>query len=216
MPRSGRETTTCHCHCRRVADGGLARTRPPSPRASLPTWANRASGTGDARTFLRQPGLHRQAWRHSTPTGEDGRPRRSTSCLLAHLPIAISVVSPGILQGQPPPGRWARPPLSRHLACWHQGGPRCTGALEGSEPTRSNPGSQRGHLWFAGERRLNFEKWWHKGMGTCQASHLGVVLSLFLKPLKCKTSFCTFLHFFFFFFSSWVFVSFYKHTFWVF
>lgn len=131
-------------------------------------------------------------------TGGPGGPVRSTSCLLAHLPIAISVVSPGILQGQPPPGRWARPPLSRHLACWHQGGPRCTGALEGSEPTRSNPGSQRGHLWFAGERRLNFKKWWHKGMGTCQASHLGVVLSLFLKPLKCKTSFCTFLHFFFF------------------
>lgn len=31
----------------------------------------------------------------------------STSCLLTHFPITVSVVSTVILQGQPPLGRWA-------------------------------------------------------------------------------------------------------------
>lgn len=41
----------------------------------------------------------------------------STSCLLTHFPITVSVVSTVILQGQPPLGSGAPPQLACYLAC---------------------------------------------------------------------------------------------------
>jgi len=96
----------------------------------------------------------------------------STSCLLTHFPITVSVVSMVILQGQPPPlGRWARPRLAHHLASWQphgyhaplKGARGCpspsvqpphpqrsvvqVGTSEGHGPRRSKPWAQRGHFW---------------------------------------------------------------------
>lgn len=98
----------------------------------------------------------------------------STSCLLTHFPITVSVVSTVILQGQPPLGRWAPPQLAGYLACGRphayrtplQGARGCppppvqlplpspppqraalqVGTLEGRGPRRSMPWARRGHF----------------------------------------------------------------------
>lgn len=80
---------------------------PPEP--PYPPRQSKVSRKEEMRKCLRQPGLDRQAWRHSTPTR--GGPRRDGPrgpvwshllSSLAHCPITNVVVSTVTLQGQPP------------------------------------------------------------------------------------------------------------------
>lgn len=81
MPHSSRETIPCHSHCCQVIEGGLARTDPPSPRASLPTGAKQSIWDGRDSKVSRtarpgQTGPETFKPPPPRPRGEDGRPRR--------------------------------------------------------------------------------------------------------------------------------------------
>jgi len=136
MPHSSREPITCPPHRCQVIEGGLTRTDPPSPRASLPTWAKQ--GIRDRRdskvSQTARPG-QTGLGTFNPPTGEDGRPRRPhVVYLLSPHPFShhrLSGLHGNPAGSAPSPGEvgppTARPPPSFLAATWlprpSQGGP---------------------------------------------------------------------------------------------
>lgn len=197
-------------------EGGLARTDPPSPELPYPPGKaghlgrKRLESSSDSRPG--QPGLETFKPRHGRGREVQEALCGPLSCPLAHFPITTSVVSMVTLHSQPPLGRWAwttpLPPPSSVAATGllHTRKPRSGGAvwpLPSIQPREgsSSDGNSR-EVWAKegqpsglGEDVCGFpekggclQKWWDRAQGL-PAGNLGMGLSLFLKPLKCKTHF---------------------------